>query len=281
VPASAKPPNTGKATSNERPAEVPDTPKIVYDDSLRHPVHMVAVRAEPLSGPRANQSAEQAMRGNGKDRMSINCEPRSLALDISKLIEAELPRLQERDIEEVRGQLQAFEAEATPELIVESFCRCLLTDWLQREYEIGLNSLPGVVNSSHRAARLICNARPVHPHWSISPAAWETAWQRLRPGVDIYVPNTRGGRSLKRADLYVVTAERVVSIEFKYVEGHVLRDPKGVAEQMQRFVEHHDATILVIYSGSNDRSEVRGVAQVRRELPGVPIVLVRGRAIPS
>jgi len=72
-----------------------------------------------------------------------------------------------------------------------------------------------------------------------------------------------------------------VSIEFKYVEGHVLRDPKGVAEQMQRFVEHHDATILVIYSGSNDRSEVRGVAQVRRALPNVPIVLVRGRAIPS
>ena len=271
--------STANAAVGKMQSHVSDRSKVVFDDSLRHPVRVVAVKIEPLSGRSASVPAEQARPQKSETGASINCEPGSLAADISARIEAVMPRRQ--DIEKIRGQLLGLEAQATPELIVESFYRCVLTDWLQRKYAIGVDRLPDAVNSSHRAARLVCNARSVHPHSSISPAAWESAWQRLRPTADIYVPNTGGGRSLKRADLYVVTAGQVVSIEFKYVERHGLRDPKGIAEQMQRFVKYHAATILVIYSGSHNRSDVPGVAQVRRGLPQcVPIVVISGPAIP-
>jgi hypothetical protein len=98
--------------------------------------------------------------------------------------------------------------------------------------------------------------------------------------VDIYVRDQRR-KSLRRADLYFVALGQIVSVEFKYVGLHGLRDAKAVAGQMRRFVENHAATLLVIYSGSKDGSEVRGVARLRDRLgPAVPVVLVYGPAIP-
>ena len=91
-----------------------------------------------------------------------------------------------------------------------------------------------------------------------------------------------GRRSLRRADLYVIADGKIVSVEFKYADLHGVRDPKAVAKQMQLYVKNHKATLLVIYSGSEKGTEVKGVKKVREALgSAAPVVLVYGPAIPK
>jgi hypothetical protein len=213
--------------------------------------------------------------------MSINCQPVKLRDEIAAKIQSALPR--EEDVEEVRWQLLRQKAEATSELIVECFYRCLVTDELQRRYRIGLDDLPSCVNSSHVAARRVCWVGSPHAHQSIQPKPWARAWDDLRerhPEADNWLPDQRRRETLRHADLYVVAQDRIVSVEFKYVSVQGVKHPEAIVEQMQRYVDKHAATLLVVYSDSDDKRVGRSMVQLTKLLdPPVPVVLLRGPAI--
>ena len=78
------------------------------------------------------------------------------------------------------------------------------------------------------------------------------------PEVDIVVARS----SPKRADLYVAAADKVVSVEFKYVGVTGLRDVGGCAAQLGLHAAHHAEAISVLYSGTPvPRQVVRQLAQ--------------------
>jgi hypothetical protein len=98
------------------------------------------------------------------------------------------------------------------EEVVEGFFRCLIAHYIQQRYQLGTESLPTCINSSHRAVRRVC-AWPVgHRHNGITDDAWLEGWCRLQKhsGVNIMVLTHRSPR---RADLYIV-AEQDRSFEF-------------------------------------------------------------------
>ena len=73
---------------------------------------------------------------------------------------------------------------------------------------------------------------------------------------------------------------QIVSVEFKYVGPHGVRNAGAVAAQMRLYVKHHAATLLVIYSGTKAGTEVRGMSRLAELLdPAVPVVLLHGPAI--
>jgi hypothetical protein len=217
---------------------------------------------------------------------TICVQPAALVAEIARVIEEARPS--KRDVLEVRRQVLARQAHlgledrAAPECVAESFFRCRVIDHLQRRFRIELEAIPDCINSSHTATRGVCSAPARHSHQHIADAEWAKAWRRLQhqhPEVNVYV---RGRRSAKRADLYLVTREEVVSVEFKYVGRHGLRDVPACAAQMRRYVEKHAATLLAIYDGANNGSEVRGVDRLRSLLgPAVRIVVVSGPDIPA
>jgi hypothetical protein len=213
--------------------------------------------------------------------MSINIQPGELRDEIATAILSVRP--QDEEVPRIREQLLNQKYEATSELIVECFYRCLVTDDLQRRYGIGLDDLPSCVNSSHVPPRRVCGVGSPHTHGTISLLLWKWAWKQMQkqhPEVDNGSPVQRGSEALRHADLYVVAQEQVVSVEFKYVGVAGVRNAKAVAAQMQRYVEKHAATLLVIYSGTEAGSEVQGMARLRKWLdPAVPVVLLHGDAI--
>jgi len=216
----------------------------------------------------------------------INVQPAALVAEVGRVIEKATPS--EQDVFEVRRQVLARQAHlglqdrAAPECVAESFFRCLVIDHLQCHYRVALEEIPDWINSSHTATRRVCSTPSRHSHHHIADTDWAEGWRRLQhrhPEVNVYVPRRR---SAKRADLYLVTSDKVVSVEFKYVGQHGLRDVPACAGQMRRYVEKHAATLLAIYDGANKGSEVRGVDQLRSLFgPALSVVVVSGPAIPA
>lgn len=208
--------------------------------------------------------------------MSINCPHTKLRDEIERTIRKAVPS--ESDIAMIAGQLRKHEADPASEAIVESYYRCLLVDHLQKTYRIEQEEVPLCINSSHRAPRLVCCATPRHRHYSIEKERWLEGWWRMR---DRYTP-IRRHETLRRADLYVIGQEQIVSVEFKYAGLHGIRDPSHCIEQMKRYVIRHAATMMVVYAALKPDSDVRGVADVRRALgPATPVVVVYGLQIPK
>jgi len=133
---------------------------------------------------------------------------------------------------------------------LEGYYRCVIAEDLAKRYILSQAAIPYCVNSSHRAVRRVCHLTGRHSHADIEDAGWREGWtliQRRRPEVNVQVA---GRRSPKRADLYVVTGEGVVSVEFKYIGPTGLRDIEACAAQVRRHAESHAEAILVLYSGS-------------------------------
>lgn len=188
-------------------------------------------------------------------RNAIDAEPSVVAVDIRDVVERSSPdRAQVRDLQRQllqRHSLLRLQPVVSSEEVVEAYFRCVITDSLARRYDLSDASLPGCINSSHRAVRRVC-AASAHGHARIEDDAWRQGWsviQHRTPEVNVDV----AGRSPKRADLYVVAAERVVSVEFKYVGVAGLRDVGGCAAQLGRHATHHAEAVLVLYSGSGAR----------------------------
>jgi hypothetical protein len=81
-------------------------------------------------------------------------------------------------------------------------------------------------------------------------------------------------RSLRHADLCVIAAGQIVSLEYKYVGREGLKNPEGCAAQMRPCLDAHAAARLAIYSGTPSTTPVRGTDKVRGLLPAdVPLIL--------
>jgi hypothetical protein len=121
-----------------------------------------------------------------------------------------------------------------------------------------------------------------HRHSSVEDVEWREGWeliQRRNPEVNVRV---QGRQSPKRADLYVVTGGRVVSIEFKYVGGGGLRDVQACAAQVRRHAAHHTEAILVLYSEGGRPLAPPVVQQLHRftRAKNVRIIGIAGPEIP-
>jgi hypothetical protein len=212
-------------------------------------------------------------------KTGIDATPAALVTRITRALQRTPPSA--ADLAAVRRQLMRYQAVPTAETVIESYYRCVVSDYLQRQFELALDALPDCVNSSHRAARLVCVAQRGHQHHTVTPPAWEAGWRRLRRhrGVDMYVRTADRARSLRRADLYVILTDgQVVSFEFKYVGPAGIRNPRACASQMGPYIKRHAATRLIIYSGTPQGGSVSGLARLRALLPADVPVLLHGPA---
>jgi hypothetical protein len=219
-----------------------------------------------------------------EDDIFINIQPGVLAAEIARVIQSVSPS--ERDISEVQRQVLCRHSElglgkkTTPEEVIEGFFRCLLTDHFQRHFKIKPLDIPNYINSSHTATRGICIAGLLHNHHHITDAEWGKSWRRFQDQhqeANIYVP---GGRSPRRADLYLVARGGIVSVEFKYLGSKGSLNVDGCAAQMRRYIENHAATLLVIYDSSSNGKEVRGLDRLRSLLSrDVHVIIIYGPAI--
>jgi len=145
------------------------------------------------------------------------------------------------------------------EEVVEAFFRCGLTNYLTGRFNLAAEALPACINSSHRAVRRVCCSPRHHQHLAPTESSWETGWRNMQaqyPDVNI---RDGGRRSARRADLYLVAAQRLVSLEFKYVGGAGLRGMSACLAQMQRHAEHHDNALFVVYCGGDADYDVEKV----------------------
>ena len=103
---------------------------------------------------------------------AIDEKPEVLAVGIRELLTSTKPTAS--DIRELRRQLLSRHADlhlkptVSSEEVVESFFRCCLVQHLQQRFELHNDSIPGCINSSHRATRRVCAARNGHRHQDIS-----------------------------------------------------------------------------------------------------------------
>jgi hypothetical protein len=176
----------------------------------------------------------------------------------------------------IQRQLAEFGAAAAAETVVESYYACLVTEHLRRRFDIASAALPVTINSSHRAVRRVCVMPGEHLHGKVLKEPWAAGWRTFRqqPGVDMYVQTDHRERSLRHADLYVMAAGQIISLEYKYVSPKGLSSPEGCAAQMRPYLDAHAGTRLVVYSGTPSGTLVRGLETLRGLLPAdVPLVL--------
>jgi hypothetical protein len=160
--------------------------------------------------------------------------------------------------------------------VIESYYGCLVTEHVRRIFDIVPDTLPLIINSSHRAVRRVCVLPGDHLHSKVLNDAWASGWRAFRQhaGVDMYVRTAQRDRSLRHADLYVIAAGQIVSLEYKYVGAEGLKNPKGCAAQMRPYLHAHAAARLIIYSGTSSTTPVRGMDKLRGLLPAdVPFIL--------
>lgn len=167
------------------------------------------------------------------------------------------------------------------EEVAEGFVRCVLLHHLQRRFALSIEAIPNCINSSHKAVRRVCAARDRHSHDGISDEAWSVAWSELQrqcPEVNVRVP---GRRSAKRADLYIVARNKVVSLEFKYVGPDGLGDATACAAQVRRHAANHALAFLVLYCGAGCDVGDDALARMHRLVvdDDVRVVSVHGPAI--
>lgn len=215
----------------------------------------------------------------------ITVEPAALAAEIASLIESAKPRPQA--VHAVRDALLDRKVQlglvrgAAAEYVAETLFRCLVIDHLQGRFRLAPRELPRCINSSHRAGRRVCGVPSSHCHNLVSDADWAEGWRRLKeehPKVNVNDPSRP---SAGRADLYVITRNAVVSVEFKYSGRTGLSDIRGCATQMRRYAQQHAATLLAIYDGASNGTALQAANQLRGLLgPAVPVVVVSGPSIP-
>ena len=201
---------------------------------------------------------------------TIDREPNVLGAEVEGVISGTAPHadhirfLQDQLL--ARHSLLRLKPVVLSEEVVESFFRCVIVDYLQQRYELRVESLPTCINSSHRAVRGVCALPDVHRHNGITDDAWSEGWRRLQKhrGVNIMVPPHRSPR---RADLYVVARNKIVSLEFKYIGSKGLRDAASCAAQIRLHAENHELAILLLYCGAS--MEIMNDAVTRLQ-PGIP-----------
>ena len=183
----------------------------------------------------------------------IDRKPAEFASEIARFVEQAVPTLNviRRLGDQLLGRhamLRGLKPIVSGEEIVESFFRCHVIDYVQRQFGIAASNVPRCVNSSHRATRRTCSAPAAHSHDSIDDSAWQSGWEDLQqrhPEVNIRA--SRSDRA-KHADLYLVVQNTIVSFEFKYVGRNGL-DHAECAAQVERYIAAgHAASILVVYS---------------------------------
>jgi hypothetical protein len=181
---------------------------------------------------------------------AIKARSRAVAAGISEVVELSIAdRTRLRDLTQQllrRHVLLGLRSVVSSEEIVEAYFRCAITGTLTGQYDLSTAAIPNCINSSHRAVRCVC-AWPAHCHGNIEDKDWRRGWlamQRNHPEVNVRVP----GHGPKRADLYLIARDGVVSIEFKYVGVAGVRDVAACAAQLGRHAEHHAEAILVLYS---------------------------------
>jgi len=214
----------------------------------------------------------------------IDEDPEVLGAGIGPVLASTAPGAD--DIRRLQNQLLARHSDLrlkqviSSEEVVESFFRCSLVHHLQKRYALGTESLPGCINSSHRAVRRVCAEPGAHHHQAIPDDAWAAGWRQLqhRAGVNIVVPNHRSPR---RADLYVVAGNRVVSFEFKCIGPAGLRDAASCAAQVGLHAANHALAFLLLYCAGTIEVRDQAVARVQRDVAGnVRILAIHGPAIP-
>jgi hypothetical protein len=177
----------------------------------------------------------------------------------------------------IQRRLAEFGAAAAAETVIESYYGCLVTEHLRRRFDIDPAALPLTINTSHRAVRRVCVMPGKHLHSKVLKEHWAKDWQTLRKtkkGVDIYVQTDDGKRSLRHADLYVIAAGQIISLEYKYAGPTGLSRPEECADQMGPYLAAHAATRLVVYSGTPSGTSVRGLDTLTGLLPAdVPLVV--------
>lgn len=213
----------------------------------------------------------------------IDEDPEILGAGIGRVLASTAPRAD--DMRRLQNQLLVRHSDLrlkqviSSEEVVESFFRCSLVHHLQKRYAVAIESLPRCINSSHRAVRRVCTEPTAHHHQAIRDDAWAAGWRRLqeRPGVNIVVPNHPSPR---RADLYVVARNKVVSFEFKYIGAAGLRDAASCAAQVRLHAANHALAFLLLYCATSIDVRDQAVARVQRDVPGnVRILAVHGPAI--
>jgi hypothetical protein len=206
---------------------------------------------------------------------TIDAPPNEVVVQIDRVLETAVPSAQ--DLAAADRQYRQHNAARDREKVIECYYRCQITEYLQRRFALSADAVPGCINSSHKATRCVCVAQPVHEHKKISEAAWEAGWQSIRrnyPKVDMYVRTAESDHSLRRADLYVIAAEQIVSLEFKYIGSEGLVNPRAISKQVQVFLQNHAATRLIIYSGTPHRTVISRLQPLLDMLPcAVPVVL--------
>lgn len=217
---------------------------------------------------------------------SLEEEPDVLGAEIIRVLADAAPSAD--DIRLLQDQLLArhsllahLKPVVSSEEVVEGFFRCFIVDYIQRRYELGTGSLATCINSSHRAVQGVCTLPGTHSHNSVTDDAWQDGWRRLRKrhsAVDIKVP---GHHSPRRADLYIVTRENVVSLEFKYIGPNGLRDPASCAAQIRLHADNHRLALLLLYCGASIELANDAVARLESSIPANARVFgVHGPEIP-
>jgi hypothetical protein len=215
---------------------------------------------------------------------AIDREPKVLGAEVARVLASTAPRA--GDIRLLQDQLLArhyllrLNPDVSSEEVVESFFRCFIVHYLQQRYELRVESLPTCINSSHQAVRRVCAVPNGHRHNAITDDAWAEGWRRLqneRAGVNITVPTHRSPR---RADLYVVARNKIVSFEFKYIGARRLRDAALCAAQVRLHAANHALAFLLLYCGGSVDVLNDAVARLNPGLPGnVRVLAVHGPAI--
>jgi hypothetical protein len=96
-------------------------------------------------------------RASGFDiKRGIDAPPAQVVAGISRVLQSERPRAD--TLSAIQRQLVGFGAAAAAETVIESYYGCIVTEHLQRKYEIAAGDLPICVNSSHKAVRRVCVA---------------------------------------------------------------------------------------------------------------------------
>lgn len=213
----------------------------------------------------------------------IDEDPEILGAGIGRALASTAPDAD--DILRLQNQLLArhsglrLKQVISSEEVAESLFRCSLVHHLQTRYGLAIESLPQCINSSHRAVRRVCTEPSAHHHQAIPDDAWAEGWrlQQERRGVNMVVPNHRSPR---RADLYVVARNELVSFEIKYVGAAGLRGAASCAAQIRLHAAHHALAFLLLYCAASIDVRDQALARVQRDVPGnVRILAVHGPAI--
>lgn len=217
--------------------------------------------------------------------MLVDKEPAVLVPEFVRFIEHTVPSA---DAVRVLGDqllsrhtaLRGLKPIVSAEEIVESFFRCHVIDYLQQEFGIVAGDVPRCINSSHRATRRVCALPAAHSHAAIQDSEWQSGWlelQQLYPKVNI---RTARSERAKRADLYVLARNEIISFEFKHVGQQGFGQIPGCAAQVSRYIAAgHAAAILVVYS-SDHQGHTAALARLRGLLgDGVQLACATGPAI--